>query len=209
MTGLDTQEEVLDPDLWERVSAAIRAVNTVIDAHIEAGKWVPSESVPTLEAFNNSGWPYTRFPFVPSKETPDYSRLFGPTSGDLTPYSYEDIPELAAAIEYVANRGDLARRLSIAPESAQAPGEVDVWLLKQQVANLALSVVQRARALGCPSDEETLLTAYRERERAMLAAELDADLIAPLVLTDLGISEPLGLGDNARLEKLDKATVTR
>jgi hypothetical protein len=202
----DTPDEVLDSELWERVSAAIRAVNVAIDERLAAGKWVPSGSVPTMSTFNDSGWPNIDIPVMGSNETPDYSRLFGPTAGELTPFSYSDIPELAGAIDYVTSRTDLVKRLDFVPEPAQVPAEVAMWFAKLQAADLVLSVVDRARALGRPYDPETLLTAYRERERSILASELDADLVVPLVLTNLELDEPLELGDGVRLEKLDEAT---
>jgi hypothetical protein len=128
------------------------------------------------------------------------------TSGELTPFSYSDVPELADVIDYVTSRTDLVERLDLVPESAQVPDEPKMWLVKLQAADLVLSVVDRARALGRPDDPETLLTAYLERERGILAPELDADLVAPLVLTSLELDEPLELGDGVRLEKLDEPT---
>jgi hypothetical protein len=206
MMSAGTPAEVLDPELWERVSVAIAAVNAVIDEHLTAGKWVPSRSVPTMSAFSDSGWPKIDIPILGSNETPDYSRLFGLTAGELTPFSYSDVPELTDVIDYVTGRTDLVERLDWVQESAQVPDEPKMWLVKLQAANLVLSVIDRARALGRPHDPETLLTAYRERECSILAPELDADLIAPLVLTNLELDEPIELGDGVRLEKLDEAT---
>ena len=201
----DSEAGVVDKELWERVSAAFPAVNAAIDRHLEAGGWVPSADVPVLEAFDGSGWPRVQFSFMPcGGEAPDYSRLFGPTAGNMTPFAYEDIAELADAIEYVAGRADLVARLDIVPEPVQVPAERAMWFVRLQAAGLVLSVVDRARALGRPYDPGTLLAAYRERERSLLAAELDADLIAPLVLTRLDLEESLELGDGVRLEKLDE-----
>lgn len=85
MMSAGTPAEVLDPELWERVSVAIPAVNAMIDKHLAAGKWVPSASVPTMSAFSDSGWPNIQIPILGSKETPDYSRMFGLTSGGTHP----------------------------------------------------------------------------------------------------------------------------
>jgi hypothetical protein len=175
----------------------------MIDKHLAAGKWVPSASVPTMSAFSDSGWPNIQIPILGSKETPDYSRMFGLTSGELTPFSYSDVLELADVIDYVTSRTDLVERLDWVPESAHVP---EMWLVKLQAADLVLSVVDRARALGRPYNPETLLTAYRERERSILAPELDADLVAPLVLTSLELDESLELGNGVHLEKLDEPT---
>jgi hypothetical protein len=203
MMSRDTPGEVLDPGLWERVSVATRAVNAVIDEHLAAGKWVPSGSVPTMSMFDDSGWPNVQVPVMGSSKTPDYSQLFGLTAGEYTPFSCSDVPELADVIDYVTSRADLVERLDWVPESARVP---KMWLVRHEAAELVLSVVDRARALGRPYDPETLLTAYRERERSILALELDADLVAPLVLTNLELDESLELGDGVRLEKLDEAT---
>ena len=62
------------------------------------------------------------------------------------------------------------------------------------------------RALGRLYDDETLLAAYCQRERSILSAKLKADLVAPLVLTNLELEEPLDLGDGVRLERLDAST---
>ncbi len=127
-------------------------------------------------------------------------------AADAITFSYSDVPELADAIDYVISRTDLVDMFRFVPDSTQLPAEVEMELVKLQAANLVLSVVDRARALGRPYDSTTLLSAYRERERSILAAELDADLVAPLVLTRLELDEPLELGDGVRLEKLDEAT---
>jgi hypothetical protein len=206
MMSAGTPAEVLDPELWGRVSVAIPAVNALIDKHLAAGRWVPSASLPTMSAFSDSGWPNIQIPLLGGKETPDYSRMFGLTSGKFTPYSYSDVPELADVVNYVTSRTDLVERLDWVPESAQAPDELNMWLVKHQAADLVLSVVDRARSLSRPYDLETLLTAYRERERSILAPELDADLVAPLVLTNFELDEVLELGNGVRLEKLDEPT---
>lgn len=206
MTNAGALDEVLDPELWARVSVAIPAVNAVIDEHLAAGKWVPSASVPSMSAFSDSGWPNIKVPLLGDNETPDYSRLFGPTAGTLTPFSYSDVPELAGVIDYVTSRTDLVQRLDLVPETDLVTDEPKMWLVKHEAADLVLSVVDRARALGRPNDPETLLAAYREHERGILAPELDADLVAPLVLTSLELDEPLELGDGVRLEKLDEPT---
>ena len=203
MSG-DTPAGVIDAGLWERVSAAFPAVNAAIDQYLAAGGWVPSASVPVMAQFDTSGWPHMQFPATPGSEVPDYSRLFGLAAGNLRPFSYSGIPELAAVINYVIGRADLVERFDVVPESAQVPDGA-LWFVRLQAAGLVLSVVDRARALGRPYDRETLLAAYRERERGLLAAELDANLVAPLVLTRLDLSAPLDLGDGVRLEKLDEA----
>ena len=202
MSG-DTTAGVIDAGLWERASAAFPAVNAAIDQYLAAGGWVPSASVPVMTRFATSGWPHMQFPFTPAAEVPDYSRLFGLTAGNLTPFSYSGIPELADLIGYIIGRADLVERLDVVPDSAQVPDRA-LSFVRLQAAGLVLSVVDRARALGRPYDRETLLAAYRERERALLAAELDADLVAPLVLTRLDLAAPLDLGGGVRLEKLDE-----
>lgn len=197
--------DVLDPDLWQWVSAAISAVNAKIDEYEAGGGLVPTMAVPVMEVRDDSGWPAVRFSSAPGDEASDYPRLFGPVSGIITPFSYDDVPELAAVIEYVSRRPDLVSRLDIIPRPGQAAlNDSVLWLVRLRAADLVLSVVSRARALGHPDDPETLLTAYRERERAILAPDLVADLIAPLVLTSLDLDGQLELGDGVRLEKLDE-----
>jgi hypothetical protein len=160
-----------------------------------------------MEAHSDSGWPTVRFLSALGEGAPDYSRLFGSTAGTLTPFSHDDVPELAAVIDYVSHRPDLVSRLDVVPQPGQtAPNDPVLWLARLRAADLVLSVVSRARALGHPNDPETLLAAYRERERAILAPDLVADLVAPLALTSLDLDGPFDLGDGVRLEKLDEAT---
>ena len=180
-------------------------MNAAIDRHVEEGRRIPRASVPVMETFDGSGRPHMQFPVMPGDGAPpDYSRLFGLTAGDFTPYGFRDIPELAAVIDYVTGRADLVKRLDVIPELAQVPAEAAMWFVTLQAARLVLSVVARARALGRPYDPETLLAAYREHERSLLATELEADLVAPLVLTRLDLEEPLDLGGGVRLEKLSE-----
>lgn len=110
MLSSDTSAEVLDRDLWVRVSAAIRAANIAIGRHLAGG---PSAAVPTMAKFDDSGWPNIHFPVTPGKETLDYSRLFGITAGEITSFSYDDIAELADVIAYVISRSDPVEKLEL------------------------------------------------------------------------------------------------
>jgi hypothetical protein len=52
--GTGKPVKVINPGLWEQVSAAFPAVNVAIDQHLAAGGRVPSAPVPTMDAFDNS-----------------------------------------------------------------------------------------------------------------------------------------------------------
>ena len=98
-----------------------------------------------MAKFDDSGWPNIHFPVTPGKETLDYSRLFGITAGEITSFSYDDMPELADVIAYVISRSDLVEKLDLLPESAHTTNDAAMWLVKVQAAGLVLSVVDRAR----------------------------------------------------------------
>lgn len=122
----------------------------------------------------------------------------------MTSFAWADISELAGVIDYVVGGDDLVAKLDIVPALAKVPAEGAMLFVTLRAADLVLSVIDRARALGRPHDSETLLAAYREREQSLLAVELKADLVAPLLLTRLDLEQSLDLGGGIRLEKLDE-----
>ena len=146
--GSDSEVGVIDQGLWERVSAAFPAVNAAIDRHVEEGRRIPRASVPVMETFDDSGWPHVQFPVMPGDGAPpDYSRLFGLTAWDFTPYGYRDIPELAAVIDYVTGRADLVKRLDVIPELAQVLAETAMWFVTLQAARQGGGRPERLPAL--------------------------------------------------------------
>lgn len=189
----DSKARVIDEDLWQRVKAAILPVNAVIDKYLADGGPVPTMDFPELEAANSDQWPSVTPPSRATRKVPVYYKLFEPPSGE---FAYEDIPQLVDVMDYVADKPELIKRLSPSVDPSDVDGA------RWSAALIVVGVADRARALGRPHDHETLLAAYRECERSLLAPVLDADVVAPLLLTTLELDEYLELGDGVRLEKL-------
>lgn len=121
----------------------------------------------------------------------------------LKPIAYADVPELAALIEYVRRRDDLSPRVGIT--SATGNAELQERMFTYEVADLPLSLLDRARATGATTDDD-LLTLYLERERAWLLDPLPLEYVIPLALTALDVDAVLTIDDRTGIEPLDEAT---
>jgi hypothetical protein len=76
-------------------------------------------------------------------------------------------------------------------------------------AGLATSVMARANALGIGSDAE-LTQLYEQREAALLAPSLAAELVVPLTVVDIEFEEQLPLSEHVWIERMqDKLQIAR
>jgi hypothetical protein len=76
-------------------------------------------------------------------------------------------------------------------------------------AGLATSVMARADALGIGSDAE-LTQLYEEREAALLAPSLAAELVVPLTVVDIEFEERLPVSEHVWIERMgDKLQIAR
>jgi hypothetical protein len=199
----DRSAQPLDPELWDLTRAAVQSAGATADAHLAAGGFRPRVGLPSVSNFP-SGWPNLTgaWLFPPDDAPTDYSQLFSFTVDTLHPVAYADVPELVALIDYVSGRQDLKSRLHV--PSATGKTEFENRLFAYEVADLPLSLLDRARAIGPASDDDLLLL-YLERERAWLLDPLPVEYIIPLALTALDLDAGLIIDDDTRLEPLDTA----
>lgn len=199
----DHRAEAHEPELWKLTLPAVRAAGAAANAQLEGGGWRPRVSLPRVGVFD-SGWPHlNRSTLFPPDDAPtDYSALFGATGGNLNPIAYADVPELVTLIDYVRAREDLRSRTTV--RSATGNVEREDRLLEFEVADLPLSLLDRARATDAGTDDE-LLALYLERERAWLLDPLPVEYIFPLALTALDLDAVLVIDDFIRVEPLDAA----
>ncbi len=180
------------------------AAGAAADRQLERGGWRPSIELPSVTAFDR-GWPnLSRSRLFPHDDAPtDFSALFGPKRDQLKPIAYSDVPELAALILYVRAHDDLRARVAIATATGRA--DIEDRMLEIQVADLALSLLDRARATGVAT-EDALLPLYLERERAWLLDPLPVEYVIPLVLTAFELGQVLVVDATTRIEPMDAAT---
>lgn len=194
----------LDPELWRLARAAVQSTQALADAHLASGGWRPRVALPSIGAFR-SGWPILHRPhLLPPEDAPtNHSALFGTRRDTLTPFAYADVPELVALIEYIRGRDDLRARVGVT--SATGNAELEGRMLALEVADLPLSLLDRARATGAATDD-ALLALYLERERAWLVDRLPVEYVIPLALTALDLDAVLTIDNRTRIEPLDEAT---
>lgn len=197
-TGTPTSE------LWELTRAAVHAAGEAADAHLASNGWRPRVAVASVGVFD-SGWPnITSARLFPRDDAPiDFSALFGPKRDQLKPIAYSDVPELTALIAYARDRDDLRLRLTMT--SASGRDDLERRMFEYEVADLPLSLLDRARATGASSDDE-LLALYRERERAWLLDPLPVQYVIPFALTAFDLDDTLVISDTAWIEALDERT---
>ena len=190
-----------DPELWELTRVAVHAAGAAADAHLTPNGWRPRVALASVDAFD-SGWPnITSTRLFPNDDSPtEFSALFGPKKDQLKPIEYSDVPELAALIAYVRDRDDLHSRLRVT--SASGRGDLEERMFEFEVADLPLSLLDRARATGAVSDDE-LFALYLERERAWLLDPLPVEYVIPLALTALSLDRTLVIDETTRIEVLD------
>lgn len=200
----------LDLELWQHVREAVVDARRAADSYLASNGWVPRVSMPEVRSFD-SGWPdLTRggWPAVDSGPI-HLSRLFGAARTSQTPVTYGDVPGLSRLLDHVLARPDLVEQIRpILLFRADLGNEREAAAMRMvhvDIADLALSVMDRAVAVGADNDT-ALLDIYRQRERSWLADELPAQLLVPLALTQLELEEPLPLSETVRLERLDQAT---
>lgn len=192
-----------DPELWELTRVAVYAAQEAVDAHLTSKGYRPRVEVPSVREFD-SGWPDIRSTrLLPPDDAPtDFSALFGTQRDQLKPIAFSDVPELAALIDYVRGRDDIYSRLTMASAGSQ---DMELRMFEHEVADLPLSLLDRARATGASSDEE-LLALYLERERAWLLNPLPVEYVIPFALTAFDLDRTLVIDETTRIEPLDERT---
>lgn len=198
--------EVQKPDLADAVVAAVGATRVYI---AERGKDLGYISTYRVPAFtvNEFGWPSTSTPYAgdgSSVSFPDWRQMIASRQRNYTRVTPADVVELQRVVEIVQSDPRFASRLSWWAESATTE-ERREEITADAALELVADVLGRADALDV-DDEARLRELYRQREHAVMADELRADLIYPLALTQVDLDEPLLVADGIVLEPLDQAT---
>lgn len=199
---------MIEPDLWAVTLPALRAAREQGREYIESGKYVPQIKV-TQYSVNQQGWSTTTAAdLFPGKNSPvEWARMFGMAAGRGTQIAYEEVPEIVAAAEWVSGRAASDHKF-MERVSLLSGMENDWEKRKRQVQSeyiqfFLMSLIQRAEATGASSDGE-LASIYSELEKARFADELRGDLMVPIALTALDLSEPFQIASNVWIELIDE-----
>ena len=190
----------LEPELWQLIKQAIPALQVIVADRVANGTFLLTQQVPQLAHFD-SGWPRVERPFGGTDGAFRYSDLFTP-DGRQNTTAYTDVPELAAVMDFLLDRSDLADRLRVIPDNDSYPKRAQELMLQLAAARFPLSILDRVYALGAPQDPDLLRRSYLELEHGMFGATWTADIIAPLIMTDLEIEASLDLGGGVSIERL-------
>lgn len=202
---------MINQELGARVLSAAKASRALALGYAAADKWMPHERLSELGTYQR-GWPSFSPSVIGSDEGPrKLDALFGLERNLLIPFAYNDVPELVELFNYAKSHPDIADLFQIRmPDgSLNAPQELRELMTRIGVAGLATSVMARADALGISSDAE-LTQLYEEREAALLAPFLPAELVVPLTLVDIEFKDRLPIAEHVWIERMqDKLQIAR
>lgn len=183
------------------VTAAVEA-RAVWDAR-EHGGYVPRRDVWVYEE-NDAGWPAnTRAAHRASdRERPlDWRTILSVEKPSRTwEVDVSDVPALGAVIDHVAAHETLGVRVSPVPPRPEH-AEASEWMMTVSAIGVVADVLNRAESTGV-RDRVGLAEIYRQLECALLAPELPGDIVIPLMLRRLDITEPLQVAAGITLEAL-------
>jgi len=172
---------------------------------------MPRERLPKLGTYQG-GWPSFSPPTIGSDDGPrKLDDLFGLERDSLIPFAYNDVPELVELLNYVQDHPDIADLFQFwMPDGSLNPRQdLREVMTRIGAAGLATSVMARADALGIGSDAE-LTQLYEEREAALLAPSLAAELVVPLTVVDIEFEERLPISEHVWIERMqDKLQIAR
>jgi hypothetical protein len=194
--------EPINPELANCVLAAVKGVKRlVLDPDAKLG-YVSRRDVPAFKT-NAWGWPSVSTSYFGS--SPDgpmnWDSLFGykKDTGSAR-FDATDVVELARAIDFVLADPDLRSKFSGFGVSVEDP-ETSKMLGTLDVIRVVTTIAERSEATG--QDDRDV---YIEHERALLGATLVADVLVPITLVRLDLTEPLHLGGDVWIELLDEPT---
>lgn len=196
-------EGVIDPELYRLTMTVVAQMDVMVDQYYagEGHRYIPYREKRQVRAFD-SGWPN-----VWSKEK-DETRvnradLFSHKSSIIDPFAYDDIPGMAALKEYVTTTEAVRER--VRPQSAigKVHDEFADSLMETTIVLFPSSIYDRATAFGLEMTDPAVADLYVQREKSWLAPTLEYQLVVPLLLTDIDISdEGLQVDDVTHIEKL-------
>jgi hypothetical protein len=196
-------ETAIDPELFRLTMTVVAHMDAMVTEYFarEGDKYTPYREKRQVKAFD-SGWPN-----VYSKEK-DESRvapaeLFAKRSSVIDPFTYDDIPGMAALKEYVTSTEAVLEKIRPQNAAGTLPDELAESLMDTTVVLFPESIYDRATALGLEITDPVVADLYLQRERSWLAPTLEYQLVVPLLLTDFDIGdEGLQVDEVTRIERL-------
>jgi Apea-like HEPN len=202
---------MINEELGAKVLSAAKASRALALDYAATDNWMPRERLPKLETYRG-GWPSFSSPVIGSDDGPrKLNDLFGLKRDRLVPFAYSDVPELVELFNYVQDHPDIADlfQLRMPDGSLNARQDLREVMTHIGATGLATSVMARADALGIGSDAE-LIQLYEEREAALLASSLVAELVVPLTVVDIEFEERLPVSEHVWIERMrDKMQIAR
>lgn len=202
--------EPLQPELWRVTLPAVRAARVKGLELIATGTYVSRLDVPQYET-NEHGWSTTtsRDRLVDREGSPvNWGYMFGRKRGYFAAMAWSEVPELQAAAEQIRDIAladpDFEKSISLLSRGERGSTERAEQIEFEYVRFVA-DIIARAEATNASSDDE-LRDIYLRLERARFAHELRGDVMVPIALTPLGLSEPLQVAEDAYIQPLDQAT---
>jgi hypothetical protein len=206
-----TIASVINEELGAKVLSAAKAAKALALDYAATDKWMPREQLPKLGTYQG-GWPSVSSPAIGSDDGPrKLNDLFGLKRDLLVPFAYNDVPELVGLLDYVQDHSDIADLFQFRMPDGSLNTHQDLREVMTRIgaAGLAISVMARADALGIGSDAE-LTQLYEEREAALLAPSLAAELVVPLTVVDIEFEERLPVSEHVWIERMqDKLQIAR
>jgi hypothetical protein len=195
--------DVIDPELYRLTMAVVLDMDSMVTEYLarEGYKYVPYRDTRKVKAFD-SGWPN-----VSMKERDEsriaHKELFAHKVSAIAPFTYDDIPSMAALNEYVNGNEDVAVRVRPQNAAGTVPSDLAASMMDTTINFFPESIYDRAMALGLEVTDPAVTDLYLQREKSWLAPTLEYQLVAPLVLTDIDIpDEVLQVDAVTRIERL-------
>lgn len=201
---------MINEELGAKVLSAAKACKVLALGYAATDELMPRERLPTLGTYQG-GWPSFSSPLIGNGDRPrKLNDLFGIKRAVLVPFAYNDVPELVELLNYVEDRPDIADLFQFRmPDGSLAAQDLREVMARIGAAGLATSVMARADALGFGSDTE-FTQLYEEREAALLAPSLAAELVVPLTVVDIEFEERLPISEHVWIERMqDKLQIAR
>lgn len=194
---------VIDPELYRLTMTVVAQMDAMVTEYFarEGRPYTPYRSKRQVKAFD-SGWPN-----VYSKEKDesrvDPSDLFAHKASIIDPFSYDDIPGMAALKAYVMGNDAILEKVRPQNAAGTVPDDLANSLLDTEIVLFANSIYDRATALDLDVTSAEVADLYLQREKSWLAPTLEYQLVVPLLLTDIDIGdEGLQIDEGTRIERL-------
>ena len=196
--------EPIRPDFWDIVRPTLTPAREAGRAYLESNRY--ADRVDEREyRESDQGWPLVVGDRMFAKGPPSWRSMFSVKSGQFAQVPVDEVPALKKGMEAALNLAERDAEFSERLSYLHGVADPDRRTFYAQVEFLSIvgDILGRAESLGI-DDEQGLLALYLQVERGRFAAELEGDIIVPLVLTSFDTTEPLQLLDSFWLEPLSQ-----